>query len=312
LRDGAIVSLDLSRRKLLLGGGSVVVSVIAAGCASTQASGHAQSSPRASLKASPEASLRAGTLLWRTATAGTVLVAAEAGGTLGLLGGFGVRGLSVSSGKEAWSLTGHQAGYLTLTAVGGKVLIATGGTVVVALDPGTGRQRWRYDLPIVKELPNVPLFAFDSTTVYATGMTLSNGSPQYYLFAIDAFTGERKWATYFPLTAAISQFTAGDGVVCALSGANTATMIALSAETGAHMWTSPGPAVPLQGAIADGVLCGPVASTTSKSGVVAIDVTTGRCGPPTWAAPCRAPPAATASSTPVPITGQRRTGCRAR
>jgi outer membrane protein assembly factor BamB len=205
-----------------------------------------------------------------------VLEAAEAGGTLGLLAGSGVRGLSASSGRESWSVAGHQAGYLTLTSVGGKALIATSGTAVAALDPGTGRQRWQYALPVVTGLPNVPLFAYDSTTVYATGLTLSTGSPQYYVFAIDAVSGERRWAAYFPLTTAISLLTAGDGVVCALAGASTATMIALHAETGAHLWTSPGPAVPLQGAITDGVLCGPVASASNKSGVVAIDVTTGR------------------------------------
>jgi outer membrane protein assembly factor BamB len=268
--------LDLSRRKLLLGGGSVAVGAIAAGCGSPQASGHAQSGLEASPKASAKASPKAGTLLWRTAAAGTLLAAAEAGGTLGLLGGFSLRGLSVSNGKETWSLRGHQADYLTLAAVGDQVLIASGGTVIVALDPGTGRQRWRYALPIVQEIPNEPLFAYDSTTVYVTGLTLSTGTPQYYIFAIDAVTGERSWATYFPFTATIGPLTAGDGVVCALSGASSATMIALNAETGAHLWTSPGPVVPFQGAIADGVLFGSIFNTANKSGVVAIDATTGR------------------------------------
>lgn len=243
----------------------MAVGAVAAGCGSTKAStGPAQ--PRA----------KAGTLLWR-ASATTVLAVAEAASTLCVAQGLaGLRGLSATSGQQSWSQSGKQAAYLTLTAIADQAFIVTTGSAVVALDPATGHQKWRFSLPVVTGLPNVPLFATDDTTVYASGMTLSTAIPQYYIFAIDAATGERKWATYFPLTTGISLLTAGNGTVCALGGAAAADMIALDAKTGARTWTAPGPAVPLQGSITAGVISGAVASAGNKSGVVAIDVSNGK------------------------------------
>jgi outer membrane protein assembly factor BamB len=201
------------------------------------------------------------------ATAGTLCVAA----------GPGFRGLSAGTGKESWSLSGRQGDPLgAVMAVSDEAFIVTGLSAAVALDPHTGQQKWRFSLPTVPTygLPGLTLFAADSTTVYATGVSRSSGSRQYYILAIDAVTGDRKWATYFPLTAYISDLKAGDGVVCALSGADKA-MIALDARTGARMWTAPGPAVPFEGTIADGVISGLIAGTAGISGVVAIDAVTG-------------------------------------
>jgi outer membrane protein assembly factor BamB len=206
-----------------------------------------------------------GSVLGMAAAVGTLCVPAE--------DPFGFRGLSASNGKESWSLRGR---YLNVTAVGDEAFIVTGLSAAAALDPKTGQQKWRSSLPTVPwlaGLPTVTLFATDSTTVYATGVSRSSGSPQCYIFAIDALTGERKWAAYFPRTAEISGLTAGDGVVCALSGMDK--MIALDARTGARMWTAPGP-VPFEGAIAGGVISGLIAGTAGTSGVVAIDVLTGR------------------------------------
>jgi outer membrane protein assembly factor BamB len=250
---------DLSRRKVLLSGGSVAVGAIAAACGSTRAASPARPRPKA------------GTLLWRTSVPRSGLTMAAAAGTL-CVAGDPVRGLSVSNGKESWSLSGRQGDYLTATAVSEEVFIVTSFSAAVALDPHTGQQKWRFSLPVVTGLPSVTLYATDSTTVYVTGVSLSSGGPQYYIFAFDALTGDRKWATHFPLTAEISDLTAGDGVVCALSGLDPAKMIALDARTGARMWTAPGPAVPFRGAIADGVISGQIGST---SGVVAIDAMTG-------------------------------------
>jgi len=160
-------------------------------------------------------------------------------------------------------------------AAGEEAFIVTNDSAAVALDPHTGRQKWRFSLPTIPGLLAVPLFATDGTTVYATGVSRNSGSAQCYVFAIDALTGDRKWATYFPLTAEISGLTAGEGVVCALSGMDPATMIALDARTGARVWTAPGPAVPFEGAIADGVISGLIASTANATGVVAIDASTG-------------------------------------
>jgi outer membrane protein assembly factor BamB len=199
------------------------------------------------------------------AAAGTLCVPADPSG---------FRGLSASNGKESWSLSGR---YLGVTAVGDEVFIVTGLSAAAALDPKTGQQKWRVSLPAVtvNGLPPLTLFATDSTTVYATGVSRGSGSPQCYIFAIDALTGDRRWATYFPLTAEISGLTAGDGVVCALSGMDPATMIALDARTGARRWTAPGPAVPFGGAIDGGVISGMIASKANTSGVVAIDALTG-------------------------------------
>ena len=258
----AIVLSGLSRRKVLLSGGSMAVGAIAAACGSTRATSPARSRPKA------------GTLLWRTSVPRSGLTMAAAAGTL-CVAGDPVRGLSASNGKESWSLSGRQGDYLNVMAVSEEVFIVTNDSAAVALDPHTGQQKWRFSLPVVTGLPTVTLFATDSTTVYATGVSISSGSPQCYIFAIDALTGDRKWATYFPLTAEISGLTAGDGVVCALSGADPAKMIALDARTGARMWTAPGPAVPFDGAIADGVISGLIASTAGASGVVAIDALTG-------------------------------------
>jgi outer membrane protein assembly factor BamB len=255
---------DVSRRKILLSGGSVAVGAIAAACGSARATGAARPRPKA------------GTLLWRTSVPSSDLTMAAAAGTLCMAAGPGFRGLSAGNGKESWSLSGYQGDPLgTVLAVSDEAFIVTGTSAAVALDPLTGRQKWRFSLPTITGLLSVSHFATDSTTVYATGVSRSSGSPQIYIFAIDAVTGDRKWATYFPLTAEISWLSAGDGVVCALSGVDSATMIALDARTGARMWTAPGPAVPDEGTIAGGVISGLSASTAGASGVVAIDVLTG-------------------------------------
>jgi len=252
---------DLSRRKVILSGGSVAVGAVAAACGSAGATSLAR--PRS----------KAGMLLWRASVPRSVLTVAAAAGTL-CVAGAPVRGLSASNGKESWSLSGRQGDYPAVMAAG-EVFIATSDSAAVALDPHTGQQKWRFSLPVVTGLPSVPLFATDSTTVYATGVSISSGSPQGCILAIDALTGDRKWATYFPLSAEISTLTAGDGVVCALSGAGPAKMIALDARTGARMWTAPGPSVPFQGTIADGVISGLIAGAAGASGVVAIDALTG-------------------------------------
>jgi outer membrane protein assembly factor BamB len=214
-------------------------------------------------------------LLWRTTVPGSVFHAAEAGGTLCVAVAGGLRGLSVSSGKESWSLNGRQVADASVTGAG-NVFVVSNQLAVGALDPVTGRQRWRFELPSAEGLPGVSLFAEDSTAVYASGLTADSGKPQSYIFAFDAFTGERKWAAYFPITMAIGPLTAGDGVVCALSGAaGNPNLIALDAQTGVHKWTAPGPAVPFEGAITEGVICGAIAKPDNKSGLVALDVSTG-------------------------------------
>jgi len=257
----------LSRRKVLLSGGSVAVGAIAAACGSTRVTSPAR--PR----------LKAGTLLWHTSVPHSVLTTAAAAGTLCLAAGPGFRGLSASTGKESWSLSGREEDLLgaamAVMAVSEEAFIVTGPSAAAALDPRTGQRKWRFSPPTVtvNGLPSLSVFAADSTTVYATGVSRGSGGPQCCILAIDAVTGHRKWATYFPLTAEISELTAGDGVVCALSGPAPATMIALDARTGARMWTAPGPAVPFGGVIAGGVISGPIGGT---SGVVAIDALTGR------------------------------------
>jgi outer membrane protein assembly factor BamB len=261
--DGRVAS-GLSRRRLLFGAGSLVAGAIAtAGCAGTRGPAGAPRRPKP------------GTLRWRTAVPGSVLAVAETAGMLCVASGSGLRGLSTSSGKQSWSLTGRQGSYLNVMGAGGKVFIVSSPSAAAALDPVTGRQRWRFDAPRSTGLANAPLFTNDGTTVYATGMTADTGRPQSYILAIDAFTGGHKWTAYFPPTPPIGPITAGDGVVCALLGPDPVKLIAFDAQTGAHKWTAPGPAVPLQGVIGDGVLFGPVVSAASKSGVVALDVATG-------------------------------------
>ena len=108
------MATGLSRRRVLLSAAGVAACVIAtAGCGSTRNPLGIRRRPNA------------GALRWRTIVPGSVLAAAEAADTLGLVLGGGLRGLSASNGKQSWSLSGRQGDYLNLTAVGGKVFIVS-------------------------------------------------------------------------------------------------------------------------------------------------------------------------------------------
>jgi outer membrane protein assembly factor BamB len=197
-----------------------------------------------------------------------VIGVAAAGSTLCAQTGSIVRGLTAGSGKDAWSLSGD---YPNVFAAGGMFVFSNERTVS-ALDPATSRQRWRVELPHVKYLSS-PMFASDTTTLYVASAGPGATGPEYFVLAIDAMTGDRKWATYLPLTAELSLLTAGDGQVFVLSG--TDKMIGFNARTGTQEWTATG-AVPFQGSITDGVICGSLFSTASKSGMVALDTATGK------------------------------------
>jgi outer membrane protein assembly factor BamB len=53
-------------------------------------------------------------------------------------------------------------------------------------------------------------------------------------------------------------------------------IVAFDARTGARVWTATGPEVPLLTSIADGIICGAVASKTNNSGLVALNASTGK------------------------------------
>lgn len=255
------MSSGLSRRRMLLGAGGVAAGVVAAvGCGSTRSVSPGAARPR----------LKAGTPLWRTTLPSGLADAAEAAGTLCVVAGDGVHGLSVRNGKKSWSLRDRQEGYDGVTAVGGKVLVAIAASGVAALDPASGQPRWRFDLPDLGTLPNIPLLSQDSTTVYVSGLSAATGRLQSIIFAIDAVTGEHKWAAHF--TASVGSMTAGDGVVCAGIGVNPTRLVALDARTGARKWTA---GLPIASAddITDGVIC--ASGTASKSSVIALDVSAG-------------------------------------
>jgi len=250
------VSSGLSRRGMLLGAvGLAAGAIVAAGCGSARSVGSAR--PR----------LKAGTPLWRTTLPGGLAGAAEAAGTLCVVAGDGVHGLSVRTGKKSWSLRDRYDG---VTGIGDKVLIAGAASGVAALDPASGQPRWRFDLPDLGTLPNSPLLSQDSTTIYVSGLSAATGRLQSAIFAIDAVTGEHKWAAYF--TASVGSMTAGSGVVCAGIGVNPTKLVALDARTGARKWTA-GPPIASADDISDGVIY--ASGTASKSSVLALDVPAG-------------------------------------
>lgn len=246
----------LSRRGFLLGAGSLAIGTTASGCSSHR---H-----------------KPGSVLWHAMAPGGLTAVAESANVLCLIANGGTYGWSAVSGKEIWRLRGSQGAYLNVSAVGGPPFIVTNSAAIAALNPATGRRRWRFELPDSKGLPSVSLTAEDNDAVYATGLTAVGGKPRFYILAIDVANGERRWAAYFPPSAAIGPLSAGDGIVCALSGMSPGRLIALDARTGSHKWTTKaGVAPPLRADIANGVICGSVATESNTSSVVALRVSDG-------------------------------------
>lgn len=257
---------SFSRRRLLLGTGGLALSAIAVGgCGSTGAT----ATPGTGASPRP----KSGKLLWRTTLPRSVLNVAEVAGTLCALTDSSLRGLLASNGKESWSLSGKQNRYLNVLAVGG-IFIATDVLTFSALDPATGQQMWRLELPRGDFLnPDTPAFTRDATTLYISFTGSSTRNPTGSLVAVDAMTGKRKWTAHLPPMAIPGQLAAGDGHVCVMPGPGK--MIAFNAQTGAQEWTATG-VIPLPGTITDGVLCGSLANSASKSGVVALGTSTGK------------------------------------
>lgn len=133
-----------------------------------------------------------------------------------------------------------------------------------ALDPGTGKLRWKYPL-------SIPVYL---NPTYANGTVFIGNST--YLYAVNSTTGELKWQTSLPGGVTTSPQVAGNMVYIAVSrtgGGWEGYMIAIDATTGIIKWKAP--------ILTDFILCNPtvadgrVVTASFYGGLLCYDAETG-------------------------------------
>ncbi len=147
--------------------------------------------------------------------------------------------LDARSGNQRWSLPlGADASYLYPTAADGRLYVETdaggGQRQLSAVEAATGDPLW--DQALTWHLSARPVVV--AGLLIAAQSDYGGGDErQSQVFALDAATGEPRWA--FDVAGAVLQahFVAGDGRVYYFSFDGTA--VALEAATGQQLWATP-------------------------------------------------------------------------
>lgn len=132
-------------------------------------------------------------------------------------------------GRVLWSRTGMDTGAGTPDAprpAGGLLhVVGADGTRLTALDPATGRPRWRHDLPTGA-----------GPVTHAGGVVMATGADGK-VTALDAATGEVAWRAAVPGHPSPSFQSYGDGLAYAVGPAGSDTRVtAVDPVTGTTRW----------------------------------------------------------------------------
>jgi len=153
-----------------------------------------------------------GTVLSRSAIAGSLVYAASNDGTL--------YALNTASGSVAWKhTTGGALGSAPL-ALGGVVYLGGDDTYLYAFDAATGKVRWQFQTLGIVHSP------------VGGGGVVYVGSADTHLYAVDAVSGARRWA-FQAENDTHSPALAGESVYVGSSDTN---LYAVDAASGAKRW----------------------------------------------------------------------------
>jgi outer membrane protein assembly factor BamB len=128
--------------------------------------------------------------------------------------------------EPGWSLNIGSEVQSRLVRAADTLFVSTMGNDLVALDAGTGKQKWRFKT-------GGPIFSackVDSGTVYF-------GSADHFVYALDAATGALKWKAQTD-GAVLAGPNLACGIVCI--GSTDTKIYGIDAATGSIIWTVPG------------------------------------------------------------------------